>query len=197
MIWVGLTGGIGCGKSTALNEFKKLGCGVVSADELVHGLYQDPGVIYEVSKILSLDPQSFSKNEVAKKVFGNSKLLSDLEKFIHPKIKEEVLRKKKDFSDQGVKVSFYEVPLLFEKSLQSQFDFTVCVFVDEETQIKRIKSRNTWTESEIDKRLSHQLPISEKRRLSDFEINNSNSLKDLQIQCSRVLSQILENQFKI
>ncbi len=191
MKWVGLTGGMGCGKSTILEELKFLGCGTVSADKLVHELYQDPGVILEVCDLLKIPKNSFSMELVAKIVFTDSKKLVELENLIHPKLKDKTEAIRKEFEEKGFEISFYEVPLLFEKSLQGRFDQTVCVGADEETQLKRIKARNNWSDDEIKARLSSQLPLSEKKALADFYIDNSGTREALKVLCKKLVSDLL------
>jgi dephospho-CoA kinase len=191
MKWVGLTGGMGCGKSTALKEFKTLGYGTASADELVHELYKSPSVVEEVCDLLKIPKESFSMSAVSKVVFKDSKKLKALEDLIHPKLRDKVNTLKVEFKKQGYKISFYEIPLLFEKSLQDRFDFTVCVGASEEVQFERIKNRNDWGDDEIRARLSHQMSLVEKKERSDFYIDNSGSLEELKDSCRRLTDQIL------
>lgn len=191
MKWIGLTGGMGCGKSTVLKELKALGYGVASADDLVHALYKDPVVVEEVCALLEISKDSFSMTAVSKIVFGNTEKLQLLENLIHPKLKNKVDVLKSKFESKGLKASFYEVPLLFEKSLQSRFDHTVCVGAHEDVQFERIKKRNGWTDDEIRARLSHQMPLQEKKELSDFYIDNSGDMDSLKKSCRLLVSQIL------
>jgi len=193
MIWVGVTGGIGCGKSTAVAFFKKQGFGVVSADEIVHDLYQHPVVVSEVSKILKIDSKNFSKENIAKAVFPDSSKLKNLENYLHPLVRKESQKRKEDLKKLGHSLAFYEIPLLFEKDMQTFFDATICVGADQATQLMRIKKRNSWSDEEIKQRLSSQMPLELKKDLADFYIDNSSSLEDLEKACASVADQIKKN----
>lgn len=190
MKWIGLTGGMGCGKSTALKVFKELGLGTASADKIVHSLYQQEEVVAEVCKILSIEVQDFTLSKIANLVFSDKKLLLALEDVLHPKVRAEVLKIKKEFSEGGFFAGIYEIPLLFEKNLEESFDFTICIGASEELQYKRIKERNTWSDKEIDERLSSQMDLSEKKQRADFYIDNSGTRGDLKKVCLGLVSKL-------
>lgn len=194
MIWVGVTGGIGCGKSTVVSFFQKLGFGLVSADNIVHELYESPGVQEKVCSLLNLDGE-FSKDAVAKAVFGKKEKLKDLESFIHPLVREKTEEKRKKLTETGVEISFYEIPLLFEKNMQDRFDCTICVGADQKIQIERIKNRNSWSDEEIANRMAAQLPLVEKKERADFYIDNSGGLENLESQC-RLTADKIKERFK-
>jgi len=193
MIWVGVTGGIGCGKSTVVAFLKKQGFGVVSADQIVHDLYQRPVVVSEVSKILNIEEKDISKEKIAKVVFSDKKKLKALEDYLHPLVRKETLKRKIQFEKSGDSMAFYEIPLLFEKNMQSHFDKTVCVGADIKIQLDRIRKRNTWSEEEIHQRLSSQIPLEEKKELADFYIDNSFDLEALEIACTELVKAIKDS----
>ncbi len=191
MKWIGLTGGMGCGKSTALKLFKELGFGVASADAVVHSLYQKPEVVREVCTALSVQEEDFSLSKISEIVFGDESKLKLLEGVIHPLVRNEVERIRKEFKDEGLKISFYEVPLLFEKKMEDSFDFTICVGAREKIQIERIQKRNpSWSEQEINARLKAQLSLEEKKEKADFYIDNSGTLKELKSQCENLIAKL-------
>jgi len=109
MIWVGVTGGMGCGKSTAVDFFQQLGFGVVSADQVVHDLYKSPAVVSEVSKILNISLSNFSKKKVAELVFQDKQKLKLLESYLHPLVRAKTEKRKKELSNSGLSMAFYEV----------------------------------------------------------------------------------------
>lgn len=192
MKWIGLTGGLGCGKSTALKTFKDLGCGVVSADSLVSNLYSKNSIQKNIISLLDLNPETKSselKNEVSKVVFKSSEKLKKLEEYLHPLVRKESLIQKNILIEENFLVSFYEIPLLFEKNLESTFDKTLCIGAVKNIQIKRIKKRNPdWSLKEIDARINAQWSLQEKKKRADFYIDNSKSLNDLKQECSNLLS---------
>jgi len=192
MIWIGLTGGMGCGKSTALKIFQDLNCGIESADKIVSELYKRPEVINEISRALDLpDNKSLEelKAEISKKVFNNPENLLKLESILHPLVRKKASEAKEALQEKGFDFAFYEIPLLFEKKLEAQFDKTLCIGANKETQIERIKKRNLkWSVEEIQNRLNSQISLEEKKRRSDFYIDNSGDLEELKQKCSELLS---------
>ncbi len=187
MKWIGLTGGMGCGKSAALSVFKGLGFGAASADAVVHSLYQKKEVVQEVCKALNLSEEGFSTSQVAALVFSDEKKLSILEAVIHPKLRLEVLKIKKNFEEKGFLMGFYEVPLLFEKKMEENFDAIICVGASEPVQLQRIKDRNAWSDEEIKARLQNQMSLNEKAKRADFYIDNSGTKADLEHACKRLV----------
>ena len=188
MKWICLTGGMGCGKSTALSFFKSQGFSVASADQVVKELYERPEVVLKVSQILGLDPEGFSKEAVAQVVFSDKAKLQQLENLLHPLVRMEVDYIRKEFEKQKKEVAFYEVPLLFEKNMQNLFDKTLCIGASVDVQRERIKKRNPlWSDVEIKGRLAAQMPLIEKKDLSDFYIDNSMGLKELESSCLEFL----------
>ncbi len=192
MLWVGLTGCMGCGKSTVGDYYKSLGYPVISADEVVKNLYKEKEVLLEIIKAFDLDPGLKSKdliNLLSKTVFKDKEKLSILESILHPKVKERVIELRKNLK---TKVAFYDVPLLFEKNMERSFDYIITVGSSKEIQKERIKKRNKkWSEAEIDDRIKNQLSIEYKRVNSDFYISNDSSLDDLKIKSKKVLDRLL------
>lgn len=192
MLWVGLTGCMGCGKSTVGDYYKSLGYPVISADEVVKNLYKEKEILLEIIKAFDLDPGLKSKdliNLLSKTVFKDKEKLSILESILHPKVKERVIELRKNLK---TKVAFYDVPLLFEKNMERSFDYIITVGSSKEIQKERIKKRNKkWSEAEIDDRIKNQLSIEYKRVNSDFYISNDSSLDDLKIKSKKVLDRLL------
>lgn len=190
MKWLGLTGGMGCGKSEALNIFKALDLGTVSADQVVHSLYQKEEVRREVSDTLGIESTNFQLADVAKIVFSDQAKLTLLESVLHPKVRTEIEKIKNEFEGKGYKAAIYEVPLLFEKNMEGLFDAIICIGASYDVQFQRIKERNDWTDAEIQSRLSNQLPLEEKAKRADFYIDNSGSLEELAESCRSILDKI-------
>lgn len=178
MLWIGLTGGMGCGKSTALEILKDLGFGTASADKIVHELYKNPFVQSKIIEELKLE-NGFDIKEISRKVFNNKTLLKKLEDFIHPLVRNKAEEKRKRLEKEGFKISFYEVPLLFEKKMDKAFNKTLCIGAKEEAYISRIKKRNSWSDEEIKKRLANQLSLEEKEKRADYYIDNSGTKEEL------------------
>lgn len=195
MKWIGLTGCIGCGKSTVAQILKQqYQCEVISADEVSHNvMLSDSAVHSEILKRWDLDfykmPFLDYRQMIARKVFGQPEELKFLEELMHPRIKTKVAKIKENLSKDHT-FAFYDVPLLFEKNMQKQFDFIVGVFASESTQKQRISERNTWSDEEIQKRLGAQMSVEEKIPQCDFVISNDGSLSELENQVKELYEKI-------
>lgn len=198
MLWIGLTGGLGTGKSTVANILRKNGIAVIDADRKAREVLEKGTEAYEqvVSffgpQVLGPD-QEIDRSQLARIVFQSQELKTQLEKITHPKIQEAVRADRNYLQDQGLRIAFYDVPLLFEKNLEDQFDATVLVYCPRSMQIERVKSRNQWTDQEILDRLNNQIDIEEKKLRAKYVINNMGSVADLESQVAHVLDKILED----
>ncbi|MHB1653954.1 MAG: dephospho-CoA kinase [Desulfitobacteriaceae bacterium] len=178
-MWIiGLTGGIGSGKSSVAKWLENRGIPVLDADGMVHRL------LSEDILVLSLIRETFgpgvisAKGEVdrpklGKMVFADEKARKALESIIHPKI--EVMRqmKVKALEQAGKRLSVWDVPLLFENSLETMVQETVLVWVPLEVQIARIVHRDRLSKEDILARIKAQMPLEDKAILADVVINNS------------------------
>jgi dephospho-CoA kinase len=139
VVAVGLTGGIGAGKSTALALFAELGALVISADESVHGLYEQPEVAAQVGA--HFGPQVLTESGVvdrsrlAAAVRGRADELHFLERLTHPRVAEEIARRVEGAESGSVIVC--EVPLLFESGYEGLFDLVVTIEADDGVRRRR------------------------------------------------------------
>lgn len=172
----GLTGNLGCGKSTVLKLLKKKGACVFNADEKIHGYYKNrKHDIYK--KIFMLFPQAvksgaIKRSSLAKIVFSDGKKLRKLEEVVHPVILNDLklwIKKHKNTK----KVCVAEVPLLFEKNLGNLFDAVIVIYAKENVIFKRIKNIGKFSAQSASKRLMFYKPLKEKIKKADFIINNS------------------------
>jgi dephospho-CoA kinase len=186
MKWVGLTGGLGTGKSTVSQILLKLGIPVVDADRLAREVTEISGPAYpEIVQAFGPGIQKtngqIDRSRLAEEVFGHPEKLAELEKIIHPLVQAEVKKQKDWLEAQGTLWAVYDVPLLFEKSLQNQFDAVVVVAVHDPEIIKtRLRHRNAWNDQEIQKRTGAQRSLNEKVQAADYVIWNDASLTELE-----------------
>jgi dephospho-CoA kinase len=195
MIWIGLTGGIGSGKSTVAQYLRQRGYQVIDADQLAHRAL-NPGTntfqeIVEIfgKGILSKDG-TVDRKKLGSMVFKDPTKLARLEFIVHPFVQLEAERERKKLATSQ-EFAFYDVPLLFEKKLEKKFDQIWVVALDPETQISRLKKRNSWSEEEIQSRISAQLPLSEKVARADVVIRNDGTLAELEERIEDVVAQML------
>lgn len=192
MKWVGLSGGLASGKSTVANILRRKGYTVIDADQMAREVLQKgtSGLqkVIDCFGLELLDANGeLNRNKMAQVVFSSPEQLNKLEMIVHPLVQEKVRNIRKKLEERSEKIAFYDVPLLFEKNLESQFDTTVLVYCNESLQKSRMKSRNNWSDSEIEARLKSQLPMSEKLKRAGFVINNEGSLDELEAQVENVL----------
>ncbi|MDN3595140.1 dephospho-CoA kinase [Zunongwangia endophytica] len=173
MIKVGLTGGIGSGKTTVSKMFKELGVPVYIADDAGKELMNSSTEIRE--KIINLlGKESYNEDSpnrpfIASKVFKDKELLEQLNGIIHPAVAQHF---KEWIARQSYPYIIYEAAILFEKGSQKNFDFTVLVSAPKEIRIKRLLERDNSNREDIEARMDNQWDDAAKRRIADFEIIN-------------------------
>ena len=175
---IGLTGGIATGKSTCSQIFKKKKLSVICADTLVKNIYQYPETIeFIASEVpLAVKDQQINFPLLRNEFFSDDSLKQRIEKFIYSHLQSEFINNVP--ADAALVV--YDVPLLFEKNLQSKFDLTLLVYSDRETQKKRLLERDQISAELAEKILRDQMDIEEKRKLSDFIIDNMGTQQELE-----------------
>lgn len=184
-IIIGLTGGIACGKSAVVNEFKKLGAKVIDADKIAHQvLHENLEVKNKIIKnfgkeILKKDGE-INRKKLGKTVFANKNKLSLLNRIIHPPIITEIKKQIRALSTcQLINLStvvVLDAPLLFEAKITNLVDKILVVAVPQEIQLKRLMERNNLTEQEARERINSQWNIEKKKKFADFIIDNTKPL---------------------
>ena len=188
---LGLTGGMGCGKSAAANLFAQQGFEVMDSDAVVRtSILTDPAVIDSVREhfgdgILA-SGGAIDRRKLAERVFADKPSLEWLEGVVHPRLFEHWRR---TFSAQTGQSWVVEVPLLFEKSLQNWFDFTICVACDPTVQLARLEQRGV-SPSLARLRIAQQLPLTQKIKLADFVLLNDGSFDFLRQQVEALVKSI-------
>lgn len=187
---VGLSGGIACGKSTVLGFFREAGWQTVDSDAVVRELLAtDAEVKTQLrsrwGEVVFTDG-AVDHAAVAKRVFGNEGDLKWLEELLHPLVRESWLASIAQAPNANWLV---EIPLLFEKRLETRFDLTVCVVSPPDMAADRMVAR-AYTEEQIEQRRNQQMPLDEKMELADYLISNAGSLEFLKQQTTRLIKQI-------
>lgn len=184
---VGLTGGIGTGKSSALEIFERAGASTLSLDHIAHEQARPGREGYRAivkafgKKVLRADGL-IDRRALGERVFKSPAALKKLEKATHPAILREM--EKLVGSMEGVVV--VDVPLLFEKKLQRHFDATVLISSDPAAQRRRVTKRDGLTPMEVRRRMKAQLPLAQKRRLADYTIDNDKTISQLNVKVKRL-----------
>jgi dephospho-CoA kinase len=187
--FVGLTGGIGAGKSEALAAFERLGAATLSTDRVAHDLLDDEGVrsaLIERWGVKVAPDGSVDRDLVGEIVFNDPEQLAWLESVTHPRVGAHVLEWRQSL-DPGVKVAVVEVPLLFEAVMEDAFDATVAVVAADELRDARLRERG---QGGLEGREARQLDQEEKARRADHVIRNDASLQELESEVKRVIEQL-------
>lgn len=192
-IWIGLTGGPGCGKSEAVKSFSEIpGWQCFDTDQICHEIYEetDSPLIRQMesrwgSEIRTADGQP-DRKMIAEKIFNSETEREWLNSILHPEIQT---RLKKKISDSHAKWALIEVPLLFEAKFDTGMDKTIAIWSPESVQLERLLARG-WTREHAEKRIASQLPASKKLELADYGIINRSSLESLREQCFRIAEEI-------
>lgn len=196
MLWVGLTGGIGSGKSTVSGILKKAGIPTVDADALAR-LALGPGSPGETEVLSHFGAENIraadgtiDRKKLGALVFENPKELLWLESVVHPLVQEQTRLARSRFEKAGHPMAFYDVPLLFEKNLRAQFDRVVVVGCSLETQVRRLAARNSLNEEESLLRIRAQMDLKEKMQQADDVIWNEGSLYELELQVQQLIQKL-------
>jgi len=188
---VGLTGGIGSGKTTVARLFEALGVPIYIADEEAKTLMQNSKIIQQeliqlLGKSCYVDGQ-LNRSFIASKVFNDQSLLQKINAIVHPKVAEHFERW---VSKQDAPYVIKEVAILFETKSQDQFDLIITVTAPTETRIQRVIDRDQKTKEDIESIINNQLPEAQKMSQSHFIIHNK-SLLETEINVQNIHEKIL------
>jgi dephospho-CoA kinase len=187
--FVGLTGGIGSGKSTALAALERLGAATLSTDAVVHELYGSDALRDAVVERFGPDVAPggvVDRSALAARAFATPEDRGWLEGQLWPLVGERIWRWRQDLESapQPPRVAVVEVPLLFEAGMESGFDATITVIADESLRAARAGARG---HAAVDERTSRQLTQQEKAARSTYVVENDGSEADLESKLSGVL----------
>jgi len=184
---IGLTGGIATGKTTVARLLEKLGADVIDADQLAREVVE-PGspVLVKVCTLFGLQALlpdgSLDRQFVRDKIFSDPEKRRQLEKILHPAIKECALQRLKKAKKSGAAVAVYMAPLLIEAGANDRVDEIWVVTVRPEVQLQRLMTRDNCNKEEAERIIAAQMPLAEKERFGVVVIDNSASLQKTQEQ---------------
>ena len=190
--FVGLTGGLGAGKSEALQALEELGAATLSTDAVVHDLLAGDELRDLVAERLgpevALNGQ-LDRSLIAERVFGDDEARAWLEGELWPRVGQRVAdwRQEVEALEPAPPVAVVEVPLLFESGMEAAFDATIAVVADESVREERAGARGHAAVSE---RAGRQLSQKEKAERADFEVRNDGTLDELRETLSQVLAKL-------
>ena len=190
---VGLTGGIGSGKSTVAEMLRALGAVVIDADAIVHEL-QAKGTPLLAEMVEAFGPEilrpdgELDRKALGERVFGDAEALARLGRIVHPKVGAEMAARLAAAREARVDLVVMDVPLLLEGrqagrgGSEQPYEAIVVVWVPEAVQIERTMKRDGCAREEALRRVRAQMPLDEKRALADHVIDNSGSREETEAQ---------------
>lgn len=195
MLWIGITGPIGSGKSTVSDILRQMGYPVLDADQVVHKVLSPGGlaeseVIQTFGENLRDSKGHLNRRALGLVVFGDPAKLETLENLLHPRVREQVANEKEKLKKAGHQVAFYDVPLLFEKKMESMFNQIIVVTASEEVRRQRVLARSGLTASEFNERQKRQLPPEYKEKNANAVIQNSGDLTKLKVETENALKHL-------
>ncbi len=178
---VGLTGGVGSGKSTVAAMLLKLGATVVDADEAAHAVYEPgtPGfaaVVREFGDHYTSDGR-IDRKRLGELVFRDPDARRRLNAIVHPLVRDWMAARTAEAAVAGATVVVQVVPLLFENGLERLFSTVVLVYVPQELQVDRLVNGRGMNPERARQMIAAQMPIEEKQRLAHHEIDNGGTVE--------------------
>jgi dephospho-CoA kinase len=190
--FVGLTGGIGAGKSTALDALQRLGAATLSTDRVVHELYDDPevraAVVDRFGEAIERDG-TIDRAALARAAFATAEDRQWLESLLWPRVGERMVtwRLQVEAAQPPPRAAVIEVPLLFESGLDHGFDATIAVIADEQTREARASARGHEALAE---RGARQLTQEEKSQRATYTVRNDSTTAELESKLSAILDML-------
>jgi dephospho-CoA kinase len=185
--FVGLTGGIGAGKSEALAALARLGAATISTDAIVHALYEEPevrdAVVARWGPRVAPDGR-VDRSAVAEHAFGTPEDRAWLEQLLWPRVGRKVAEWRMSATGRALVV---ETPLLFEAGLEGGYDATIAIVADEKVRNERAAARG---HAALDERTARQLSQDEKASRATYAVENSGTLEHLEQELSGVLAKL-------
>ena len=194
---VGITGGIGSGKTTFSNHLKKLGFLVHESDKVVSEIYTKPkkqflSFIKEKISQDAINHNKINKAEIANVIFNNNTIKRLLERRIHKEVQSSREAFIKKYIKKKKKIIFADIPLLFENKLEKSFDLVICIISSKKNRSKRVLKNKKFTKENLNKIFKAQTTDKERKKRSQIIINNNKTKKDFIFSVEKVLTKLIK-----
>lgn len=174
VMYIAVTGGIGCGKTTVVNEFRRIGLPCFVADEVAGAYYNDPGFVRQVAELFDegilLPDGSADKRTIARIVFSSPEKLARLNALIHPRVWDDF----EAFATRHRSSPYviFESAIAYEYGFDRKVDRVVCVYLNREERLRRLEQRDHATRQQLEQRMRNQLSAEEKMLRADYVVLN-------------------------
>jgi dephospho-CoA kinase len=191
---IGLTGGVGSGKSTVAEMLRELGATVIDADEAAHQAYAPgtPGfdaVVAEFGRDFVRDG-AIDRQKLGALVFNDEAALRRLNEIVHPLVREWMAARTAEAFERGDEIVIQDVPLLFENGLERLFSSVLLVYVPEDVQLERLVRGRGVPADRARAIITAQMPIEDKRRRAHHVVDNSGTVDQTRNQVEEVWAQM-------
>ncbi len=195
-MYIGLTGNIASGKSTAAKYFNEFGCYTIDADE-IGKIVMSPGgdaydlIIQEFGKNILNSDGFIDREKLKKLIFNDMHKKSALEQIVHPaihRLEKKLISQIKGKDDKAIIIT--HAALIIENNSYERFDHIIVVYVSKYKQIERLLERDNMSMDLANKIINSQMPIDKKLEKADFIINNDHDLNNLRLEVKRILDLI-------
>ena len=195
MLKVGLTGGIGSGKSTVSRMFKERGFYIVDADVVAREVLEKYPEILEKVKLCFGERFFDESGKLKRKEFGNfifskAERRKNYENIVIPFIKNEIFNRIAELEKEKREICILDAATLIENGFHEYMDINILVWVDLTTQIERVKRRDKLSEAQVVDRINSQMPLKDKKETVDYVVDNSGNIERTKEELDRVLKQI-------
>ena len=194
---VGITGGIGSGKTTFSNHLKKLGYVVHESDAVVSEIYNNPKkkFLSFIKEKISQDATNYNKinkAEIANVIFSNEKIKKLLEGRIHKEVQTSREAFIKKYIKKKKNIIFADIPLLFENKLEKSFDSVICIISSKKNRSKRVLKNKKFTRENLNKIFKAQTTDKVRKKRAQIIINNNKTKKDFIFSIEKVLIKLIK-----
>jgi len=191
MLVIGLTGGMGMGKSSAAAHFRRRGVPVFDADAYVHRLYEGAAVpAIEAAFPGTTRESRVDRTLLAKEVAGQPERLRQLEAIVHPMVVEAEVDFLRDEEKKGTRLAVLEIPLLFETGAEARVDVTIALSASDSVQRQRVLERPGMTIEKFEALRARQATDAERRAQADYVVDSGTSLENLHAQLDRLIESL-------
>jgi dephospho-CoA kinase len=191
MLVIGLTGGIGMGKSAAAKHFAARGIPTFNADACVHELYEGKAVRAIEAQFPGVARGGkVDRKLLSERIAGSPARLKTLEEIVHPLVVAAEIEFLREQEKKGEKIAVLEIPLLFETDAHERVDVSIVISAPEHVQRRRVLAREGMTADKLEHLLARQLPDAKKRALADFVVDSGTTHGDMHAQIDKIIESL-------
>lgn len=194
---VGLTGGIGSGKSTVSSMVKNQGIPVIDADMISRKvLSSHPEILIKIKETFGeefFDEEgNFLRRKMGELIFSNKEKKDVYEGILMPYILKDIFMEIDEYDNMGEEICVLDAPTLIENNLHEEMDFVIVIAIMKELQISRVMARDEFTREEAINRINNQMSTEEKVKYADYLIDNGNTLEYTKFQVDSIIKELKE-----